>query len=469
MNINRLHAMKRVKPYQIPKHVTDIILESVSDGVFTVDHEWRITSFNHAAEKITGIPRKEAIGKHCQEVFRSNICETDCALRRTMKEGKPFVDTSTYIVNSEKQRIPVVVSTSLLKDEKGVVLGGVETFRDMSLVEELRKELNARYQVGDMISRSPSMRKIFTILPQVAQSDSMVLIHGETGTGKELLARAIHDMSPRKEKPFVAINCGAFPDTLLESELFGYKAGAFTNATKDKPGHFAIAEGGTILLDEIGDLSAAFQVRLLRVLQDRIFQPLGGTKPVKANVRIIAASNKNLNKLVKSGIFRQDLFYRINVVRLDLPPLRDRKEDIPILVKHFISRLNRLHGKAVTEISHEAFAFLLSHDYPGNIRELENIIEHAFVLCPEGQIEHHCLPDILKVSIPRLTTHATIDTALQSVECKMIMDALKRNKYNRLATAHELSIHKSTLFRKIKMLGIDLPKIDGRTNRKLSP
>ena len=461
--------MKRVKPYQIPKHVTDIILESVSDGVFTVDHEWRITSFNHAAEKITGIPRKEAIGKHCQEVFRSNICETDCALRRTMKEGKPFVDTSTYIVNSEKQRIPVVVSTSLLKDEKGVVLGGVETFRDMSLVEELRKELNARYQVGDMISRSPSMRKIFTILPQVAQSDSMVLIHGETGTGKELLARAIHDMSPRKERPFVAINCGAFPDTLLESELFGYKAGAFTNATKDKPGHFAIAEGGTILLDEIGDLSAAFQVRLLRVLQDRIFQPLGGTKPVKANVRIIAASNKNLNKLVKSGTFRQDLFYRINVVRLDLPPLRDRKEDIPILVKHFISRLNRLHGKAVTEISHEAFAFLLSHDYPGNIRELENIIEHAFVLCPEGQIEHHCLPDILKVSIPRLTTHATIDTALQSVECKMIMDALKRNKYNRLATAHELSIHKSTLFRKIKMLGIDLPKIDGRTNRKLSP
>jgi PAS domain S-box-containing protein len=460
--------MKRAKPYQIPKHVTDIILESVSDGVFTVDHEWRITSFNHAAEKITGIPREEAVGKHCQEVFRSNICETDCALRRTMKEGKPFVDTSTYIVNSEKQRIPVVVSTSLLKDEKGVVLGGVETFRDMSLVEELRKELDARYQVGDIVSRSPSMRKIFSILPQVAQSDSTVLIHGETGTGKELLARAIHDMSPRKERPFVAINCGAFPDTLLESELFGYKAGAFTNATKDKPGRFAIAEGGTILLDEIGDLSAAFQVRLLRVLQDRIFQPLGGTKPVKANVRIIAASNKNLNKLVKSGAFRQDLFYRINVVRLDLPPLRDRKEDIPILVKHFISRLNRLHGKAVTEISHEALAFLLSHDYPGNIRELENIIEHAFVLCPEGQIEHHCLPEILKVSIPQLSTHATIDTVLQSVECKMILDALKRNKYNRLATAHELKIHKSTLFRKIKMLGIDLPKIDGRTNRKLS-
>jgi len=273
-------------------------------------------------------------------------------------------------------------------------------------------------------------------------------------------------MSPRKERPFVAINCGAFPDTLLESELFGYKAGAFTNATKDKPGHFALAEGGTILLDEIGDLSAAFQVRLLRVLQDRIFQPLGGTKPIKADVRVIAASNKNLTKLVKNGNFRQDLFYRINVVRLDLPPLRDRKEDIPMLVTHFISRLNRLRGRSVTGISNKALAFLLSHDYPGNIRELENIIEHSFVLCPEGQIEPHCLPDIHRGSIPRLTTHATIDAALHSVECQMILDTLKRNKYNRLAAAHELGIHKSTLFRKIKMLGIDLPKIDGRAQRK---
>ncbi|MBW1737996.1 MAG: sigma 54-interacting transcriptional regulator, partial [Deltaproteobacteria bacterium] len=225
--------MKKDKLYQIPDHVTDVILESISDGVFTVDHEWRITSFNHAAEEITGIPRDEAIGKHCREVFRSNMCETDCALRRTMNEGKPFVDTSTYIVNSEKRRIPVAVSTSLLKDENGIVLGGVETFRDMSLVEELRKKLDARYQVGDMVSRSPSMHRIFTILPQVAESDSTVLIQGETGTGKELLSRAIHELSPRRGKPFITINCGAFPDTLLESELFGYKAGAFTNATKD--------------------------------------------------------------------------------------------------------------------------------------------------------------------------------------------------------------------------------------------
>ena len=314
-----MHEMKKDKPYKVPDHVTKIILESVSDGVFTVDHEWRITSFNRAAEKITGIPRDEAIGKNCREVFRSNICETNCALRRTMKEGKPFVDTSAYIINSEKQRIPVVVSTSLLKDEKGNVLGGVETFRDMSLVEELRKELDARYQAGDMVSRSPSMRKIFKILPQVAHSDSTVLIQGETGTGKELLARAIHDLCPRREKPFIAINCGAFPDTLLESELFGYKAGAFTNAVKDKPGHFALAEGGTILLDEIGDLSPAFQVRLLRVLQDHTFQPLGGTEPVKANVRVIAASNSVLGELVKEGRFRHPFQKTQDLGLVDLP------------------------------------------------------------------------------------------------------------------------------------------------------
>ena len=457
--------MKKHKQYEIPDHVTDIILESISDGVFTVDKEWRITSFNHAAEEITGIQRDEAIGKECSEVFRSNICEKDCALRCTMKEGKRFVDTSAYIVNSQKRRIPVVGSTSLRKDEKGMVLGGVETFRDMSLVEELRKELDARYQVGDMVSRSPSMHRIFKILPQVAQSDSTVLVQGETGTGKELLARAIHMLSPRRDKPFVAINCGAFPDTLLESELFGYKAGAFTNATKDKLGYFALAEGGTILLDEIGDLSAPFQVRLLRVLQERTFQPLGSTQPVKADIRVITASNKDLSEQVKIGAFRQDLFYRVNVVRMDLPPLRDRKEDIPTLVKHFISKLNQLRGKAVTDISHKALALLISHDYPGNIRELENIIEHAFVLCPEGQIEPDCLPNIFKGAILQPSTHSTMDAALQSVEAQVILDALRRNQYNRLKAARDLGIHKSTLFRKIKMLGIDLPKIDGRAHR----
>jgi PAS domain S-box-containing protein len=458
-------TMKKEKPYQIPSHVTEIILDSISDGVFTVDHDWRITSFNRAAERITRIPGEEALGKHCWEVFRSNMCETDCALRRTMKQGKAFVDTSTYIVDSDKRRIPVVVSTSLLKDGRDTVLGGVETFRDMSVVEELRKELDARYQVGDMVSRSPAMHRVFKILPQVAESNSTVLIQGETGTGKELLARALHGLSPRRNKPFVAINCGALPDNLLESELFGYKAGAFTDAVKDKPGHFALAEGGTIMLDEIGDLSPAFQVRLLRVLQERTFQPLGGTREFKANIRIIAATNKDLTELVKNGAFRQDLFYRINVVRLDLPPLRDRKEDIATLVRHFIDRFNRLQGRMVTGISQEAFSILMFHDYPGNIRELENIIEHALVLCPEGKIGIHCLPENLQ-NMTSQPLGAEINMALKLTESQVIQNALKRNQFNRLATARDLGMHKSTLFRKIKQLGIHLPKTDGRSKRK---
>lgn len=458
--------MKKDTSHQISSHVTEIILESISDGVFTVDHKWRITSFNRAAEEITGIIRQEAIGKHCWEVFRSNMCETDCAMRRTMKQGKSFIDTSTYIVNSKKRRIPVVVCTSLLKDKNGAVIGGVETFRDISLIEELRKELDARYQVGDMVSQSPHMHKIFAILPQVADSGSTILIQGETGTGKELLARAIHNLSPRSDKPFIAINCGALPDTLLESELFGYKAGAFTNATKDKPGHFALAKGGTIFLDEIGDVSAAFQVRLLRVLQDGTFQPLGATQAVQANVRVIAAVNQDLFDMVKSGIFRQDLFYRINVIRLMLPPLRERKEDIPLLAERFISRLNGLRGKAIMGISQETLGLLMSYNYPGNIRELENIIEHAFVMCPEGAIEPHCLPETLMHPIFRPTAHGTVNSALKSVEAQAILDALKRHNYNRLAAARDLGIHKSTLFRKIKTLGIELPAINGRSSRK---
>ena len=462
--MSKVCIMKKDRLYQIPTHVTEIILESISDGVFTVDHEWRITSFNRAAEKITGIPRDSALGKHCWEVFRSNMCETDCALRRTMQKGKSFVDSSTYIANIEKKRIPLVVSTSLLKDENGTILGGVEIFRDVSQIEELRKELEGRYQVGDIVSRSPSMQSIFKILPQVADSDSTVLIQGETGTGKELLARAIHDLSPRKPKPFIAINCGALPDTLLESELFGYKSGAFTHATKDKPGLFAQAEAGTLLLDEVGDLSPAFQARLLRVLQEKSFQPLGAVKPVRADVRVIAATNKNLADLVQKGLFRQDLFYRVNVVCLELPPLRERKEDIPMLVDHFIGRMKRLRGKPVTGISQEALSLLMFHDYPGNIRELENIIERTFVLCQEGEIGPACLPENLKARAVPHVFPVGMDAALRTTESQVILSALQHAHFNRQATARLLNMHKSTLYRKIRRIGIQLPKEDGRTH-----
>lgn len=455
--------MNKPKSPPIPDNVTDIILESISDGVFTVDHEWRIMSFNRAAEKITGIPRKEAIGRHCWEVFRSNMCEDDCALKRTMKEGTALTNTSTYIVNSAKKRIPISVSTAPLKSGDGEVLGGVETFRDRSLVEALRKRLDGRFQIGDIVSRSNAMQEILAILPMVAESGSTVLLEGETGTGKELVARAIHDASPRKDNPFVAINCSALPDTLLESELFGYKSGAFTNAMKDKPGYFAVTRGGTILLDEIGDTSSAFQVKLLRVLEEQAFTPLGSVKKVKSDVRVIAATNKNLSDQVAKGHFRQDLFYRINVVRLDLPALRERKEDVPLLIGHFIEKMNMMRGKAISGVDDEVLQILMGHDFPGNIRELENIIEHAFVLCSAGSIQAHHLPtSFVGLSLPP-SAKDTLAHTLDSTEAIAIMNALKRNRYNRLAAARELGMHKSTLFRKIKRLGIDLPEIDGRS------
>ncbi|QTA93543.1 sigma-54 interaction domain-containing protein [Desulfonema magnum] len=449
----------------VPSDPTTIILESISDGVFTVDSDWRITSFNRAAEEITSILREEAIGRHCSEVFRASMCETDCALRRTMDTGTPIINRSAFIVDAEGRRIPISVSTALLRDENGNIVGGVETFRDLSLVEELRKELEGRFQMGDLISRSVSMREIFDILPQVAASDSTVLIQGETGTGKELVARAIHNLSPRQNKPFVAVNCGALPDTLLESELFGYKAGAFTGANKDKPGRFELARGGTLFLDEIGEITPALQVRLLRVLQEKIFEPLGGTASVTADVRIITATNKDIAAHVKNNNFRQDLFYRINVVRIDLPPLRKRKEDIPMLAEHFVTRFNRLQDKSLSGVSSEVLARLMAHDFPGNIRELENIIEYAFVLCREGEIECCHLPGDFIASNPRTPGPDDIKNTVRAMEAQTILDALKRNNNNRIATARDLGIHKSTLFRKIKSLGLSLPKKDGRSRK----
>ncbi|WDP89059.1 MAG: sigma 54-interacting transcriptional regulator [Desulfobacter sp.] len=441
-------------PGPLTEDTTKIILDSISDGVFTVDYNWKITSFNRAAEEITGIPREEAVGRHCWEVFRSNMCEQDCALKKTMEQGKPFISTSAYIINSDQKRIPITASTALLIDKDNEVIGGVETFRDHSLVEALRKELTRSVKVEDIVSNSDAMKNIFTILPQIADSDASVLIEGETGTGKELMARAIHNMSHRKDNPFIAINCGALPDTLLESELFGYKKGAFTHAVKDKPGQFALAEGGTVFLDEIGDTSPAFQVRLLRVLQEHEYTPLGGISKEKANVRIIAATNKNLAVQVEKNEFRQDLYYRINVIRIALPPLRQRMEDIPLLVDRFISRLNLRQNKYIEGIDPEVLGAFMSHDFPGNIRELENIIEHAFVLCPEGYIKTVHLPGFLPAT--REAGPREDADPVKAAQIKMISDALARNNYNRNAAARDLGIHKSTLFRRIKKLGIKL-------------
>jgi PAS domain S-box-containing protein len=432
----------------------NVILDSISEGVFTVDLDWRITSFNRAAEEITGIQRERALGQHCRDVLRADVCETDCMLQQTMQTGKPIMNKAVHIIDADGKRRAIAISTALLRDSKGKVIGGVETFRDMSMIEQLRKEIQGRYLCEDIISQSHKMQNLFAILPNIAESNTTVLIEGESGTGKELFARAIHNLSFRKDKPFVVINCGALPETLLESELFGYKAGAFTDAKKDKPGRFALAEGGTILLDEIGDISLAMQVRLLRVLQEKTYEPVGGVSSVKTDVRIITATNKKLDQLVQQGKFRDDLYYRVNVVRLELPPLRERKEDIPLLVDHFISRFNHLRNKNICCVTNEVTAALLTYDYPGNVRELENIIEHCFVLCEGEIIEAKHLPGLVRPSSKLDKTQVGKPATIKQMEILLITQALRRNKGNKTAVAKELGINKSTLFRKMKAFDI---------------
>ena len=436
-----------------------IILDSINDGVFTVDRQWQITSFNRAAEQITGVPRRQAIGRSCCEVFRASICESACALRETLATGRPLVNRAVYILDARGRQIPISISTAVFKDDQGTIIGGVETFRDLSALQDLRKELEGKYTFADIVGRSHAMRRLFEILPQIAESDSSVLIEGASGTGKELFARAIHQLSRRRKKRFVAISCAALPDTLLESELFGYKAGAFTDARKDKPGRFALANGGTLFLDEIGEISPAMQVRLLRVLQERTYEPLGGVEPVKTDVRVVAATNKNLTKLVAKGAFREDLFYRIHVIGLKLPDLRDHREDIPLLVEHFIGKFNRLQGKDIAGVSDDVMARLMEYDYAGNIRELENIIEHAFVLCRGGLIRAVHLPPQFHASEEQ-TVPSIAGMTLDAMERLLISDALRRSNGNRAAAARQLGINPSTLFRKIKSLGIEPPDKD---------
>ena len=283
-----------------------------------------ITSFNRAAEEITGIPREEAIGRECSEVFRSSMCETACALRESVSTGKQIRCRGGYIIDSEGERIPVSVSTAVLRDENGKVLGGAETFRDLSEIENLQNQLQDRFQIGDLVSRSSAMQKIFKLIPAVASSPTTVLIQGETGTGKEVLAKAIHSSGSRKNEPFIAVNCGALPDALLESELFGYRRGAFTGAVSDRAGKFIAAGNGTLFLDEISDVSPAMQAKLLRVLQEKTVTPLGSNEVVSVKARIICAANRDLAAMAESGEFRQDLFYRVNVVKLEIPPLRGK-------------------------------------------------------------------------------------------------------------------------------------------------
>ncbi len=400
----------------------------------------------------------QAVGKHCQDVFHSDICE-NCLLQDTLETGIEAIDRPVNIINSQGEKIPISISTALLKSETGEVLGAVETFRDLSTIEHLRKELRQSYSLEDIISKSPRMHKLFAILPDIAESESTVLIQGPSGSGKELFARAIHNLSPRKNNNYVVINCGTLPIQLFESELFGYVKGAFTDAKTDKKGKLAMVNGGTVFFDEIGELPLSTQVKLLRLLQEREYEPLGSTSIIKANIRVIAATNKDLKKLVAQAKFRDDLYFRLAVVKFDLPTLKEKREDIPFLVDHFIRKFNAKTGKKIISVSPNVMNILMRYDFPGNIRELENIIEHGFVLCRGSIIKReHMPPEFIQADLDFETTKKSESTPVtESIDEQARIITTLRNCGGVISkAAEELGIHRSTLWRKIKRYHIDI-------------
>jgi PAS domain S-box-containing protein len=431
-----------------------LVLDVVGQGIFTVDRHGCITSFNRAAERITGYDEEEVIGRQCSDVFRTELCRTECPLKQSIKSRDRVQDRELEIQTKDGRSIPVSISTAPLETASGELLGGVEILNDLSPVHGLRRRLEESYRFDDIISKNPEMHRLFSLLSLAAESNSTILITGPSGTGKELVARAVHNHGPRRRKRFVPVNCAALPETLLESELFGYRRGAFTDAKTDRKGLIAKAEGGTLFIDEVGDLPKPLQVKLLRFLQERQYEPLGSTDTVHADIRVIAATNKDLEPLVESGAFRDDLYYRLNVLQIDLPPLSRRAEDIPLLVRHFIDRCRLTTGKPITGITTDALATLIQYSFPGNIRELENIIERAFILCSGSQISTSDLPpNVVADSSNGLLVPKHL-TKLEQVEEENIKRTLAKHRGNRTRAAVELGIHRSTLIRKLKRFGL---------------
>ena len=422
-----------------------VIVDSISDGVFTVDKQFIVTYFNKAAERITGFRAEEAIGKHCFEIFRTEVCHSRCAIRDTLSSHEAVDGVRVTIITQDGREVPISLSTAVLRDDRGEFAGVVEFFRDLTEVEHAREALEQERVLETIVSASPAVRRVVQMLPNIAESECNVTIHGPSGSGKELFAEVIHKLSPRRYGPYIKLNCAALPATLLESELFGYVKGAFTDAKRDKPGLFALANGGTLLLDEISEMDVSLQVKLLRVLAGGEYQPLGATRTLKTDARVIAATNADLKRAIAEGRFREDLYFRINVVAVELPPLCDRPEDIPLLVEHFIAKVRGKIRKPVTQVAPRTLSLLQRYPFPGNVRELQNAIEHAFVMCDGEELRPEHLPVHITDEAEISTRPLTGDT-----ERRLIEETLKRHGGNRSAAASELQMHRTTLWRKLK-------------------
>jgi PAS domain S-box-containing protein len=445
--IDRLHYEERS---------LKIILDNLDVGIFTVNRGGLINFFNRAAETISGYDRHLVLGQSCAMIFSGERSADVCLLKESIASGETRSSHQGRMTDRDGVTIPIRANYMALRNEKNVIVGGLATFHDMTLAHQLNRAISNRYTFHDMIGKDPAMRKIFEMVNVVAPSNATVLVEGATGTGKDLLARVIHSASPRAARPLVKVNCAAIPENLIESEIFGYVKGAFTGADRDKPGRFSDAEGGTIFLDEIGDLPLSLQAKLLRVLEDREFYPLGSRRTRKVDVRIISATNRQLKHLVDKGLFREDLFYRLNVMRIELPLLRKRRGDLPLLIRHIVRSLCAARTVAPPAISRTAMQILLNYDYPGNVREMENILEHALIICREAVIQPGHLPDYLtQVQQPGAApTPAAPSEEPDSREARRILATLEKTGGHRGKAARELGMERTTLWRKMKKHGM---------------
>jgi PAS domain S-box-containing protein len=433
----------------------EIILDGIAEGVFTINTEWQIDSFNAAAERITGFAMEYAIGRPCHEIFRSDMCGRNCALAQSLETGEPVSNREVNITSKDGRRIPISVSAAVLMNDDGEVIGAVESFRDLSEIKRLSAEVRDKYEFSNIIGKSKDMQRIFGLIRDLSNTDATVLIQGESGTGKELIARAIHYNSLRRDKPFLAVSCAALAENLLESELFGHVRGAFSGAMMNKAGRFEVADGGTLFLDEIGEISPNVQVKLLRVLEMQEFERVGGLQTIKVDVRLIAATNRDLGKAMEEGSFREDLFYRLNVVPINIPTLRERSEDIPLLTEHFISLFNEKTGKNVTAVSPGSMDLLLDYPWPGNVRELENAIEHAFVHCRSDTILPEHLPESIHRAQQSVADLAMLsDNPLDEAERLVILRVLEETNWDQAKAMNRLKISRTTLWRKMRKYGL---------------
>ncbi len=431
------------------------VFESLPEGIFTIDRQWRITSFNQAAERMTGFTRKEVMGKLCRDVFRSNLCEEGhCPMKQALDTQEAHMDQDVVIVDKGGARLQLLVNVSVLRTSEGTVIGAVESFRCLTDEPRLPRLTGAGGPCSDIIGQSPSMRRLIAMIPDVAASDTTVFLTGESGTGKEVIARAIHALSPRAKGPFVAVNCSAITETLMESEFFGHEKGSFTGADKARAGRFELAAGGTLFLDEIAELKPELQAKLLRVLQEKVFERVGGSRSIPMDARIISATNRDISRVIASRLFREDLYYRLRTVPIHLPPLREKPEDIPLLARHFLRRFNQKYQKDVRAVDTKVMELLQQYPWPGNVRELERVIEYAYVFIRGPVILVRHLPSVDEF-VRQEPEPAAAPSRGETEESQAILQILKKTGGRKKEAADLLGMSRTTLWRKMKDLGID--------------